>query len=422
MTFPLIRLAVLSLLNRWATAGLTITAIALSVSLLLGVEKIRTGAQDSFSNTISGTDLIVGARSGSIQLLLYSVFRIGDTTNNISWESYEDLRAWREVEWAVPISLGDSHKGFRVVGTTVRYFEHYKYGRHQSLAFSSGKPFAGLYDATIGADVAEELGYAIGDKIILAHGVGAFGVTQHDDKPFRVSGILAKTGTPVDRSVHVSLEAIEAIHIGWKDGRPPRVSGALSIGAATPPDLQPKAVTAVLLGLKSRMAVFTVQRRVNTYSEEALLGILPGVALQQLWDAIGGLEAALLAVSLMVVATGFLGMMAVSLSALNERRREMAILRSVGARPVHVFLLLVVESGVLATIGALIGAGVLYLALAIAQPIIQTRFDFYLPIDWPSTWELTVLSLVIVSGFMSGTIPALSAYRRSLADGMSIRI
>ena len=229
MNFPLIRLAIRSLLNRWVTASLTITAIALSVGLLLGVEKVRTGAQSSFSNTISGTDLIVGARGGAVQLLLYSVFRIGDATSNISWESYQGMRAWREVDWAVPISLGDSHRGFRVVGTTGDYFKHYRFGRRQSLAFGAGQPFAALFEAAIGADVAEELGYSVGDEIILAHGVGAFGFTKHDNKPFTISGILAKTGTPVDRSVHVSLAAIEAIHIGWKDGRPPRAGLTVSL-------------------------------------------------------------------------------------------------------------------------------------------------------------------------------------------------
>lgn len=422
MNFPLIRLAVRSILNRWATASLTITAIALSVGLLLGVEKVRTGAQGSFSNTISGTDLIVGARSGSVQLLLYSVFRIGDATNNISWKSYQDMRAWREVDWAVPISLGDSHRGYRVIGTTDGYFQHYRYGRRQSLGFAAGKPFAALFEAAIGADVAEELGYSVGDQIILAHGVGAFGFNKHENEPFTISGILARTGTPVDRSVHVSLEAIEAIHIGWEDGHPPRAGLSVSPSNTNMQRLQPTAVTAVMLGLESRMAVFSVQRRVNTYRQEPLLAILPGVALQQLWDAIGGLETALLAISVLVVGTGFLGMTAVSLSALNERRREMAILRSVGARPIHVFLLLVVESGVLSAIGALIGASMLYGALLIAQPIIQTRLGFYLPIDWPSAWELGLLGLVLAFGVLSGFIPALLAYRRSLADGMSIRV
>ena len=106
-------------------------AIAVSIALLLGVEKVRTGARQSFADTISGTDLIVGARSGSLNLLLYSVFRIGNATNNITWESYQDIAARPEVAWIVPLSLGDSHRGFRVLGTTPDYFQHYKY-RHDA--------------------------------------------------------------------------------------------------------------------------------------------------------------------------------------------------------------------------------------------------------------------------------------------------
>ena len=122
-----LRLALQSLRNRWLTALLTVLAIAVSIMLLLGVEKVRTGARQSFADTISGTDLIVGARSGSIQLLLYSVFRIGNATNNITWASYQDIAARPEIAWIVPLSLGDSHRGFRVLGTTPDYFAHYRY-------------------------------------------------------------------------------------------------------------------------------------------------------------------------------------------------------------------------------------------------------------------------------------------------------
>jgi len=260
MNLALFRLAYLSLVNRKATAILTGLAIALSVVMLLGVEKVRAGARASFASTVSGTDLIVGARSGSVQLLLYSVFRIGDATSNISWESVQDLASWPEVAWTVPISLGDSHRGYRVVGTTAEYFERYSYGRKQRLAFASGRPFEGLFDAVIGAEVAASLGYKVGDRIVLAHGAGAFTAAEHADKPFTISGVLERTGGPVDRSVHVSLEAIEAIHVDWQDGRPPRAGQAVAADAVRAMDLQPKAVTAVLVGLKSRLAAFEIGR------------------------------------------------------------------------------------------------------------------------------------------------------------------
>ena len=212
----ILRLAMGSLTARALTVGMTILAIAVSVALFLGVEKVRTGAKASFANTISGTDLIVGARSGSVQLLLYSIFRIGNATNNLTWESYQDIAKRPDVDWIVPISLGDSHRQFRVMGTTPAFFERYKYRSGQSLVVNDGAIIDDLFDAVIGADVAATLGYIVGDPIVVAHGLASF--TEHDDQPFRVSGILEKTGTPVDRTVIVGLRAIEAIHVDWQGG------------------------------------------------------------------------------------------------------------------------------------------------------------------------------------------------------------
>jgi putative ABC transport system permease protein len=212
----LLRLAVKSLGNRRFSAILTVLAIALSVTLLLAVEKVRTEARASFASTIAGTDLIVGARSGSVQLLLYSVFRIGNATNNIRWDSFQHFAGHPRVDWAIPISLGDSHRGYMVMGTDHSYFEHFRYGRRQNLSFTAGGRFDDLYDAVLGADVARELGYGLGTELVLAHGTGAVSFVDHADKPFQVSGILARTGTPVDRTIHISLEGMEALHVDWQ--------------------------------------------------------------------------------------------------------------------------------------------------------------------------------------------------------------
>jgi putative ABC transport system permease protein len=414
------RLALQSLRNRWLTALLTVLAIAVSITLLLGVEKVRTGARQSFADTISGTDLIVGARSGSLNLLLYAVFRIGNATNNVTWASYKDIAARPEVAWAVPLSLGDSHHQFRVLGTTPDYFKHYRYRRTQSLAFGSGKAFSDLFDAVIGADVATVLGYRVGDPIVISHGLGAVSFVAHDDKPFRVSGILEKTGTPVDRTVHVSLEAIEAIHVDWQSGA--RIPGqSVSADEVRKMNLEPKAVTAALVGLKSKLATFRLQRAINEYREEPLSAILPGAALQELWELVGTAETALKVVSAMVVATALLGMVTMILTTLNERRREMAILRSVGARPRTILGLLVAEAGLLTLAGIGLGIALLYAALFLLQPYVDANYGLYLPIDPPKPWELVTLGAVAVAGCVAGLLPALRAYRLSLADGMTVR-
>ena len=410
-----------SLFNRRFAAILTVVSIALSVMLLVGVERLRSEAKSGFANTISGTDLIVGARSGSIQLLLYSVFRIGNATNNISWTSYEDIAGSELVAWSVPISLGDSHRGFRVMGTTHAYFEHYQYGRRRNLEFAQGMRFEDVYDAVLGSEVARKLGYQLNDTIIIAHGAGTVSLIEHDDKPFKVVGILAPTGTPVDQTIHVGLAGIEAIHIDWQSGAP--VSGlTISAEQARNLDLSPKVITTFLLGLKSKIATFKMQRDINEYKEEPLLAILPGVALTELWGVMNMAEQVLLVVSIFVVLVGLSGMLVALLTSLNERRREMAVLRSVGAQQRHIFSLLVSEAFVLTFIGIVIGLVFLFCLMALARPIIQDQLGVYVGLGVLSGYELSLLVLVQLAGTLVGCIPAYRAYRNSLADGLTIRI
>ena len=417
---PTLTLAWKSVRNRKVTAILTILTVAISVILLLGVERIRTQAKESFANTISGTDLIVGGRSGQVNLLLYSVFRIGNATNNIDWKSYQEFSQHRAVKWAIPISLGDSHKGFRVMGTNHSYFDHYRYGQKQNLAFSQGKPFEGLFDAVIGAEVARSLDYTIGSEMIIAHGISDVGFSRHDNTPFRVVGILAPTGTPVDKTVHVSLEAIEAIHVGWESGA--NLGNNPSAEQLEAMNFQPKQITAMLLGLKSKIQTFALQRQINTYPKEPLSAILPGVALHELWGMMSVAEQALMAISVFVVVAGLLGMLSSLLTSLQERRREMAILRAMGARPRHVFSLLILEASVLTFIGLFVGIVGLYAMLSIAAPIIQQSYGINLQMSALSHYEWMLLAAVQLAGTIIGFIPAFRAYRQSLSDGMTIRV
>jgi putative ABC transport system permease protein len=418
---PVLHLTWKSVLNRRLTAGLTVLSVALSVALLLGVERLRNEARTAFAQTISGTDLVVGARSGPIQLLLYAVFHIGNATNNISWKSYEALRANPLVAWTVPISLGDSHRGYRVVGTDAGFFEHVRYGEGRAVTFASGRPFDGVFEAVVGAQVARELGYSTGETIVLAHGAGEVSFAQHADKPFKIVGILARTGTPIDRSVLVSLGAIEALHLDWQGGAP-------MPGLAIPPeyvakfDLTPKAITAAFVGLQSRAAVFQVQRSVNEYRGEPLLAILPGATLQELWSLIGVAEQALLAVSALVVLVGLAGLVAVIVASLGERRRELAILRSLGAGPGDVFVLLAAESLALTLAGCAMGLALLYGAGALLAPVLEARFGLGFALTAPSPREWALLGAVVLAGLLASVVPGLRAYRMSLADGMTIKV
>ncbi len=407
----ILRLAAKSLANRRATVLLTMFSIAVSVALLLGVERIRTEAKASFASTISGTDLIVGARSGPIQLLLYTVFRIGSPTNNVSWESYETVSQSPVVAWTIPLSLGDSHRGYRVLGTTAAYFEHYRYGSDRPLELASGDRFEGTYETVLGAEVAEALGYDIGRDIVIAHGIGVTSFQTHDEHPFEVVGILKRTGTPVDQTVHVSLAAIEAIH-----------AGASPTDDLTSETFEPESITGFLVGLENRVATFQLERAINEYPEEALLAILPGRALIELWGLVGMVETALLAVSACVVVAGLLGLLAAILTSLNERRREMAILRSVGARPAHVFLLLLSEAGLVAGLGAVLGVIVQLVLVTIARNALEEHVGIILQQSLPGIFEAAVIAAVIVAAILLALWPAWRAYRNTLADGLTVRI
>lgn len=407
--------------NRRFTLALTVLSIALSTFLLLGVERIRTELRDNFSASVSGTDLIVGARTGSSQLLLYSVFRIGAATNNMQWQSVQALAAHPGVDWVVPLSLGDSHRGFAVLATSPDYFQHFRYGNRQPLRLREGKPFAELFDTVIGAEVADRLGYHVGQRITLAHGSGELNVAEHADKPFVVAGVLARTGTPVDRTVHIGLEAMEALHLEWRGGAPlPGVR--IPAEQVRKFDLKPKTVTATLVGLKNRAAVFSVQRWVSTYQPEALMAILPGVALDELWSVIGVGENALLLMSALVALVSLAGLVSVVMAGLNERRRELAVLRAVGAGLRHVLALLALEGAIVTLLGVVLGLVAAALGIALLSPWLQAQFGLTLSLSEPTLNEWTLLAGLLAAGWLASLLPGVRAYRLSLADGLSPRI
>ncbi len=424
-----LQLAAASALNRRGTLALVVLSIALATTLLLSLERLRHDVRESFSQAVSGTDLVVGARGGSVQLMLYAVFRVGGATNNIGMDSVRAIAAHNAVAWAVPIALGDSHRGYPVVGTSTGYFEHFAYGDRQPLVLAQGRAFAGtldgLYEAVVGAEVAARLGYGPGQRLTLSHGLGpelggALG-TEHDDKPFTVVGVLAPTGTPVDRSVHVSLQALSAIHLDWTGGA--RLPGVrIPAEAARSFDLEPQAVTALLVGLKQRTAVFAVQRWVNNHPGEPLLAVLPGVALDELWQAIALGEQALLAVSALVALVSLAGLVAVVLAGLGERRRELAVLRAVGAGPRHILALLAVEGALVTLAGALLGALVATAAVPLAAPLVQQYFGVALAGGAPTASQWGLFGAVLAAGMLASLIPGWRAYRLSLADGLSPRL
>ncbi len=418
-----LKLAMKSLRNRAFATTLTVVSIALSVALLLSVERAKRAAEEGFTQTISKTDLIVGARSGPLQLILYTVFNMGNPTHNISYETFEDVRKNPAIAWTIPYSLGDGHRGFRVVGTNEDFFRHYHYRGDAKIELAQGIEFRDLWDVVIGSDVARKLGYKLGDRIIVTHGVTkGEGILNHEDKPFVVAGIMKPTGTPLDRAVYMSLEGMEALHVDWQDGAAPTADKMIPRDRLSKDSLKVHSITAFFVGAKSRIETLKLQREINNYKQEPLLAIIPGVTLSELWNGLSYVEGVLRMISWMVVVVGLMAMLIALTTTLNERRREMSILRAVGAQSSQIVGLLVFESALLTALGIILGVFLSVALVAVLKPWIETEFGLYLVGPWFTSRELLYILVTLIGGTLIGLIPALRAQRLALKDGLSVKL
>ena len=409
-------LAFRSLRSRIVTTSLTIFSIALSVMLLVGVDRVREGTQKGFEGTLSHVDLVVGARGGSLPLLLYSVFHIGTANNDISYASYEHFKNHPAVKWTIPFSLGDSFHGYRVVATDDNFYDHYQYRGGRSIAFSTGTRAEGIFDAVLGSEVAKRLGMKAGQQLVLTHGIeGSF--LNHKDKPFTVVGILSPTATPVDRAIYITLYGDEAMHLGWEHGAPPLQE--IPASQIRKQDLHIDQISAFLLATKSRISTLLLQREINTYTPEPLTAIIPAYTLEDLWSVLSYADVALSLVSVAVLIVGLLAMLTALYTALNERRREVAVLRAVGLHARQIFGLFVLESTLISAAGMIAGLSCAYLLIFLLRAPIENTYGIPLTVVGLSSRVVLYMAAVVVAGALLGCIPAIRAYRNALVDGLT---
>lgn len=405
-----------SLRNRALLSVLTGLSIALSVALLVGIEHVRVGVRESFAGTIKGTDLIVGARGGTTQVLLSTVFGMSTPTGSVSWATYRRWATHPAVGWTIPYALGDAHRGYRVIGTTADFFARYRF-RDRRVTFAAGRAPATDREIAVGADVAERLGYAVGSAVTLAHGVAVVSFAEHTAHPFVVTGVIARTFTPIDRALYTTLDGLTAMHDAEAQ------SGGLMMGPPpTAADSGPPPITAFLVGTRNRFETLRLQREMNEDRLEPLTAIIPGVALAQLWQTIGGAETGLRVVAALTLLVGMLGMCVSLYASLESRRREMAILRAVGAGPGTIVALLVLESTLLALLGAAAGVALVYAGIVGARGLVEARVGLALTVHPLTAVEWAYLAAVVGAGALVGLLPAWRAYRASLADGLAPKL
>jgi len=450
-----LNLAWQSLLSRKVSTLLTISALLVSVSLLFAIEHIRVQTQDNFKRTVSGVDLFVAARSSQVNVLLSSVFRIGANPNTLSWETYQNISNNEKVIWSIPLSLGDSYQGFPVVGTNLDYFTHYQYGKKQSLTLESGRIFATPTEAVIGASIARSLDLSVGQSIVISHGSGKVSFSHHEHHPILITGILNATGTPVDKSVHVPLIAIEQMH---KPAAPVSLRSsfakpALKETSATLvrkstedhdehdehehdkhdhdehkaeikpiPDIvpgsfdligQPAQISAFMLKAESPFAILVLQRDLNQYQNEAISAIMPQVALSELWQTIGTVEVILQLIAFLVLCASLIGLITMLLASMHERRNEISVLRAIGASPWFIASLIQAEALLISFIALVGGYLVVTLSIFGLGGWLLEEYGLFVSTNIYSTGIMTTAFIVMMLTFIVASVPAFSAYRNA---------
>ena len=408
-----------SMRSRIIPTSLVTISLMASMVLLLSIERIQQGTEEGFNQSISGVDAIIGPRSSSLELVLYTVFHLGRPTNNITTKTINDVKQRSDISWLVPIALGDSHRGYRVIATEPNYFQHIRYGNNQPLTFSKGAPFTELSEATLGSDVAEKLNYSVGSEIQITHGsIESIG-SKHDDFSFTVTGVLNKTGTPIDQAIFLDLKGYELLHLGWKSGKKVFSLEDIDLSSLPPDALNPKTVTAAFVGLKSKLTIFNFSKNIREYPEEAISAVIPGIALSELWSIVGLVDKGFQLLSWIIIAISLIAMVTLIIASLDNRKQEMTIYRANGASPKFLAAMVICESLVIGLV-AIIGAIILVTAVTyFATSQLNLALGISPSFKWISLDEIKVFGIILLSGVLSSLIPAAMVFRKNLHQALS---
>ncbi len=407
----LMAIALKSLWSRRLAVTLTALCIALSVALLLSLQRIKNASEESFTQTVSQMDLLVGARSGQLQLLLFTVFNMGQPTHNVSWESYEHWRAHPAVQWTIPFSLGDSFQGFRVVGTDGNFFEHYRYQQTRAIEFSAGRAFQEEGEMVLGYEVHRELKLKVHDKAIITHGVTkGTGIEKHDENPMEIVGILSRTGTMLDHSVFISLESMEHLHHEETENDETHEH-----------DHRLTTLTSFFVRTQNRMDSLHLQREISEYKGEPLMAVIPAVALSELWKNLSFFERTLDFIIGLVAVFSIMTLMLMMLASMEARRREMALMRALGATAHFLILLLFAEAIMVGLAGATVGFVLSRLGLFYFADSLQSALGVSVSVWSVDPLEILFILAVLIGCGLVSLFPGWRASRQALKDGLTIK-
>lgn len=393
-----------------------VTAIcaALACGLVMAVFALETQAREAFAGGETGFDAVLGARGSPLQLVLNTVFHLETSPGNIPWETYKAIEREPGVALAIPYAVGDNYRGYRIVGTDPKLFTEFEYRKGRKLAIApGGRAFdPELREAVIGDTVARRTGLRVGDEFHPYHGVSG-GNDRHAER-YVVVGILEPTNSPSDRVIWIPIEGIFRM-----SGHVLRGSGAefaAEAGAAIPDEH--KEVSAVMLRFSGTMTGFRLKQKINNEGKVATLAWPIGTVMAEIFDKLGWLAKVLQMVAWLVVFVAAASILASLYNTMNERRREFAILRALGARRRTVFAAIVAEAAAIAAIGALLGFVVYGAILALASSIVRDQTGVLLETFRFHPILLAAPAGMALLGAISGLLPARRAYATDVAENL----
>jgi len=393
-------MAVRNLRQRWLSTALTGCSIALGVALVVAVMLLEREARRAFTGTAHGVEILVGGnKGGRVETLLSALYHIGRAPGRVSWSYFEELKRHRDVDYAVPLAYGDTYAGLPIVGTTAELFGRVRPRPDLSFEVSGGA--LGGRRALLGAEAARRSGLEVGDTFFPSH-TGLEDDSRHEDEIFTVAGTVRATGTAHDRVIWVHIE--DFLDLRGHEG--------------LAREEEERAVSAVLVktASKSPYVVETLIRRINDGTEAQ--AIRPMQVIAELWTLVGDAQRILSWVALVVIGVATISVMVSIYNTMAARRREIAILRALGARRGQVFLTILLEAALLCGLGALLGLLLGHGGAAIAAPIVEARTGVRLASVGFMAEEPLLLGGLFLIGCVAGVVPALTAYRLDVAKGL----
>jgi len=407
-----------SLLQHKLSTVITVLSVALAAALVMSVFSIRDQAESAFTGGPAGFDAVLGARGSQLQLVLNTVFHLETSPGNIPWSEYKSLSKNENVELAVPYALGDNYKGYRLVGTTPELFDKFEYTKGKTFEFQKGgKVFdPDRREAVVGSYVAQKTGLKKGSLFNAYHGLYFNKNSRHKDK-YEVTGVLKPTNSPSDRVIWVPINQFYMTKGHVLRGTGKEYDAHVHHDPDDIPDVH-KEISAVMLKFKNPASGFKLASSINREGKDATLAWPIGTVLAELFEKIGWVTKILTLVAYIVIAVAAGSILASIYNTMNERRREFAILRALGAKKGTVFSSVVFEAVTISFIGTIIGFIFYLILITFASVIIRKQTGVVLDVLYFHPVLIITPVVMILLGALAGIIPAYKAYKTEVASSL----